>query len=388
MSSRLVPMSIYRAIESFRSSMDLGDGSSSHTLMPQSTSSTGLFNYSGFEDDVTKESSHLSVDAGFPSSNGANMTSSLSQSMTNPEIITDISQVEILQQDNSQDAPEANKEETTKSKPGWTKGKKRRRLKDVNAPRAPLTGYVRFLNDRRDKARADNPNMSFAEITRMLGKEWTTLSQSEKQCYLDEADKDKERYVKELDQYQQTEAYRVFTKKQQERKKKGEAGEEGETQTNGTGLEYTDEIRMDDELPGFDVPIFTEEFLNYNKSRENELRQLRKSTTEYEEQNAILQKHIDNMKAAISKLETEAVQQRNTNMTLQQHLQALRVSLTTSFAVIPLPGSEETPTLATIDTYMNKLHQLILDSPQENANLIAMVREIVGKLDLQSDPKL
>ena len=46
-------------------------------------------------------------------------------------------------------------------------------------------------------------------------------------------------------------------------------------------------------------------------------------------------------------------------------------------------GTEEIPTLATIDTYMNKLHQLILDSPQENANLIATVREIVGKLDLQ-----
>ncbi|XP_033624937.1 high mobility group protein 20A-like isoform X1 [Asterias rubens] len=370
--------------------MDLGDSSSNHSLMPPSTGSSGLFNYSGFEDDV-KETSHLSVDASFPSNNGPSMSGSLTQPMTNPEIIANISQVEIMMQDNSQDIPDASKEEPAKSsKIGWPKGKKRRRLKDVNAPRAPLTGYVRFLNDRRDKARADNPNMSFAEITRMLGKEWTTLSQNEKQCYLDEADRDKERYVKELENYQQTEAYKVFAKKQQERKKKVEAGEENDTQTNGTGLEYTDEIRLDDELPGFDVPIFTEEFLNYNKSRENELRQLRKSTTEYEEQNAILQKHIDNMKTAISKLETEAVQQRNTNVTLQQHLQTLRVSLTTSFAGVTLPvgSSEETPTLATIDAYMTKLHQLILDSPQENANLIATVREIVGKLDLQSDPKL
>ena len=77
-------------------------------------------------------------------------------------------------------------------------------------------------------------------------------------------------------------------------------------------------------------------------ARENELRQLRKSTTEYEEQNALLQKHIDNMKTAISKLETEAVQQRNTNVTLQQHLQTLRVSLTTSFAGVTLPGKTKT----------------------------------------------
>ena len=74
------------------------------------------------------------------------------------------------------------------------------------------------------------------------------------------------------------------------------------------------------------------------KARENELRQLRKSTTEYEEQNAILQKHIDNMKSAIEKLETEAVQQRNTNMALNSHLQSLRAMLTSSFAGVPLPG--------------------------------------------------
>ena len=67
-------------------------------------------------------------------------------------------------------------------------------------------------------------------------------------------------------------------------------------------------------------------------ARENELRQLRKSTTDYEEQNAILQKHIDKMKEAIDKLESETVQQRNNNMALQNHLQTLRATLTASFA--------------------------------------------------------
>ena len=39
------------------------------------------------------------------------------------------------------------------------------------------------------------------------------------------------------------------------------------------------------------------------------------------------------------------------------------------------------PTLDTIDTYMARLHTLILDSPQENEGLIASVREIVGRLN-------
>ena len=68
------------------------------------------------------------------------------------------------------------------------------------------------------------------------------------------------------------------------------------------------------------------------------MRQLRKSNTEYEEQNAILTKHIDNMKAAVEKLEVETVQQKNNNSALEQHLKNLRATLTASFSSIPLPG--------------------------------------------------
>ncbi|EEC18234.1 hypothetical protein IscW_ISCW013743, partial [Ixodes scapularis] len=40
------------------------------------------------------------------------------------------------------------------------------------------------------------------------------------QKYLDEAEKDRERYTKEMEQYQQTEAYKLFTKKKHEKKTK------------------------------------------------------------------------------------------------------------------------------------------------------------------------
>jgi len=73
-------------------------------------------------------------------------------------------------------------------------------------------------------------------------------------------------------------------------------------------------------------------------AREAELRQLRKSNTDYEQQNAILQKHIENMKAAVEKLEVETMQQRNNNVALQQHLDHMRATLTASFQNIPLPG--------------------------------------------------
>lgn len=50
---------------------------------------------------------------------------------------------------------------------------------------------------------------------------------------MDEAEKDKARYAKELEQYQQTEAYRAFAKKQEERKRKAE--EDGDSQLDLTG---------------------------------------------------------------------------------------------------------------------------------------------------------
>jgi len=74
-------------------------------------------------------------------------------------------------------------------------------------------------------------------------------------------------------------------------------------------------------------------------AREAELRQLRRQNTEYEEQNAILSKHVDNMKQAIEKLEVEATQQRSNNAALQQHLDLLRTTLVANFSRIPLPGT-------------------------------------------------
>ncbi|XP_023231366.1 high mobility group protein 20A-like isoform X1 [Centruroides sculpturatus] len=274
--------------------------------------------------------------------------------------------------------------DSKEKKKGWGKAMKRKRnMWDVGPPRQPLTGYVRFLNENRERIRAENPRASFPEITKILANEWSKLPSSEKQGYFEEAEKDKERYMKELEQYQQTEAYKIFTKKQQEKKRKDLEDNDGNVLLNSSNTECNGEDSFRDDVPGFDIPIFTEEFLDHNKARETELRQLRKSNTEYEEQNAILGKHIDNMKGAIEKLEVETIQQRNNNAALQQHLENLRATLTASFAAIPLPGSNETPSIESIDSYMAKLHNLILDNPQENEVLISTVRDIVSRLDYQ-----
>lgn len=71
-------------------------------------------------------------------------------------------------------------------KRGWPKGKKRKKILP-NGPKAPVTGYVRFLNERREQIRTRHPDLPFPEITKMLGAEWSKLQPAEKQVETREA---------------------------------------------------------------------------------------------------------------------------------------------------------------------------------------------------------
>ena len=133
------------------------------------------------------------------------------------------------------------------------------------------------------------------------------------------------------------------------------------------------------------IPIFTDQFLEHNRQREAELRQLRKTTTDLEEQNATLSKHIETMNAAIEKLESEFIQQRSSQALANQRLTRMRQLLYAAFADTPLPGTNELPTLPTIDTFVNQLQNKLrqLPSPSPEAEQIqAKVASVLTKLDL------
>ncbi|EDL31421.1 SWI/SNF-related matrix-associated actin-dependent regulator of chromatin subfamily E member 1-related [Mus musculus] len=266
-------------------------------------------------------------------------------------------------------------EEEPVKKRGWPKGKKRKKILP-NGPKAPVTGYVRFLNERREQIRTRHPDLPFPEITKMLGAEWSKLQPAEKQRYLDEAEKEKQQYLKELWAYQQSEAYKVCTEKIQENKIKKEDSSSGLMNTLLNGHKGVD----CDGFSTFDVPIFTEEFLDQNKAREAELRRLRKMNVAFEEQNAVLQRHTQSMSSARERLEQELALEERRTLALQQQLQAVRQALTASFASLPVPGTGETPTLGTLDFYMARLHGAIERDPAQHERLIARVKEILARV--------
>uniref|UniRef100_F7E602 SWI/SNF-related matrix-associated actin-dependent regulator of chromatin subfamily E member 1-related n=1 Tax=Ornithorhynchus anatinus TaxID=9258 RepID=F7E602_ORNAN len=268
----------------------------------------------------------------------------------------------------------AHEEEPVKKR-GWPKGKKRKKILP-NGPKAPVTGYVRFLNERREQIRMLHPDLPFPEITKMLGAEWSKLQPTDKQRYLDEAEREKQQYMKELREYQQSEAYKMCTEKIQEKKIKKEDSGIGVVNTLLNGHKGGD----CDGFSTFDVPIFTEEFLDQNKAREAELRRLRKMNTDFEEQNAILQRHTESMSSAKEKLEQELALEERQTLALQQQLQAVRQALTASFASLPIPGTGETPTLGTLDFYMAKLHGAIERNPMQHEKLIVRIKEILSRI--------
>ncbi|XP_010869953.1 SWI/SNF-related matrix-associated actin-dependent regulator of chromatin subfamily E member 1-related isoform X1 [Esox lucius] len=263
-------------------------------------------------------------------------------------------------------------------KRGWPKGKKRKKVLP-NGPKAPVTGYVRFLNERREQIRAKHPDLPFPEITKRLGAEWSRLAPHDKQRFLDEAEREKLQYARELKEYQQSEAYQITSAKIQDKKVKREEAPSVIINANSSGSAAQ---KVTDHLSNrFDVPIFTEEFLDQNKAREAELRRLRKANVEFEEQNAVLQKHIADMYTAKERLEAELGQDELRTQTLHRHLLAIKHTLVSSLSTVALPGTGETPSLGTLDSYLSRLVGTLETNPHEHRALLAQLHHVLSHLD-------
>nr|XP_040040270.1 SWI/SNF-related matrix-associated actin-dependent regulator of chromatin subfamily E member 1-related isoform X2 [Gasterosteus aculeatus aculeatus] len=261
-------------------------------------------------------------------------------------------------------------------KRGWPKGKKRKKVLP-NGPKAPVTGYVRFLNERRERMRARYPDLPFPEITKRLGAEWTQLALNDKQRYLDEAEREKMQYAQELKDYQQTEAFHITSAKIQDKRIKKE-------DTPSVIISTSSEpsaSKASDLTRGFDIPIFTEEFLDQNKAREAELRRLRKANIEFEEQNAVLQRHIKDMYSAKERLEAELGLDEKRTQALHQNLLTIKHTLVNSLSSVPLPGTGETASHGNLDSYLSRLSGVLEGNPHKHRALVTQLCEVFAQVD-------
>ncbi len=92
---------------------------------------------------------------------------------------------------------DASDNESVPTKKKAKKGKK----KDPNAPKKPLTVFMCYSNEVRSKLKADNPELEFGDLAKLVGKKYKELTDEEKAKYEKMAKKDKQRYEQEMSNY-------------------------------------------------------------------------------------------------------------------------------------------------------------------------------------------
>jgi structure-specific recognition protein 1 len=81
-------------------------------------------------------------------------------------------------------------------------GKKKKKSKDPNAPKGAVSAYMYFVSEMRPQVKEENPEMSFGELGKAVGKKWQVISSEEKAKFEAMAKKDKERFERETAQYE------------------------------------------------------------------------------------------------------------------------------------------------------------------------------------------
>ena len=84
----------------------------------------------------------------------------------------------------------------------FMKPKKNKKIKDPKAPKRALSAWIIYTNELRSKFKADNPDKSTTELTTLMSQEWRNMTDEDKKKYTDLAIVDKERYMKEMDEYE------------------------------------------------------------------------------------------------------------------------------------------------------------------------------------------
>ncbi|XP_017092561.2 high mobility group protein 20A [Drosophila bipectinata] len=305
-----------------------------------------------------------------------------------------------------------------------------RRINVAGAPKMPLNGYVRFMNDRREELRREQPHRTALEHTKIIGEEWQQLSEDRKMPYIEAAAKDKAIYQEQLQLFlkehpeivaKELAKAKKATKIEPTPKENSSATKGKKPKAKTTPVKRQSEDPDDIPLaqvkrtptpqptpvappvttpaassqpvppapviaprplqPG-EIPIYTNEFIEHNRSTENELRTLRKAKTDLEQQNAVLEQHVDNTKAGYAKVMAEVSELKEENVRLESYLNALRQKLVTSLVGVSIPSFEASgPNIENVDKYIR--HLASLAGQPNNASLLK-AREALRKLDTSS----
>lgn len=114
---------------------------------------------------------------------------------------------------------------------------------------------------------------------------------------------------------------------------------------------------------------------------------LRKSKTDLEQQNAVLERHIEHMNAGVTKMESDCAEMARTGAAMEAYLDGLRGTLAQAMAGIPLAGHANGPTASTVEAYVVQLAEMATAggaAAAGGAGALHRARDVLQSLDLSS----
>jgi len=83
-----------------------------------------------------------------------------------------------------------------------TGGGRKKQKKDPNAPKRNMSAYFLYSVHIRPSVKEQNPEASFGDVARIISAQFKELTEEEKAVWAEKAAADKERYQREMAEYQ------------------------------------------------------------------------------------------------------------------------------------------------------------------------------------------
>merc|ERR1712096_197284 len=90
-------------------------------------------------------------------------------------------------------------------------------VRDINKPKRPLTGYMRYINTIRKEVVAET-GLNGIKVTPHLSARWNALNEEEKDSFNQQFAKEMVKHKKEMAKYKETDAYKAFQQKKKAKK--------------------------------------------------------------------------------------------------------------------------------------------------------------------------
>jgi hypothetical protein len=238
----------------------------------------------------------------------------------------------------------------------------------------------------RPKLAEEYPELDPVALTKLVADRWYKETEENKHQFKEEAKVDKARFEDEVKAYKEDHPeYDPSAKGKKKKKKTDENTEDKKTDDGSATKDGISSSKKESSLKksessthnNNELPIFTNTFLSHNSQIETELKQLRKLSTETEIQNDFLQKFVENMQGAVTKIQGEISAEKQFNSNLLVYLTKLKCILGSSFNSFSLPNMNGA-SVENIDNFLG-----ILTDPSTPQSTLNKAKDIIKKTEIK-----